>query len=107
MYSNLKGTFLEKTDFSGARLHNTDLGGAYLKEAKLTGARLKGAKLEGSYSGVLSASGVYYLKKRIGELADLKGCKFGDGKLTDLRDVSCGVLTEGFIRRDNERSKYW
>ena len=95
--ADLSGAILNGADLSDADLLNVNLTGAYLKNVKLTGTQLREAKLEGSYSGALSALEVTYmeLEGRVGELADLKGCKFGDGKLTDLRGVSCGVLTQG------------
>ena len=93
--ADLFGTVLKNAKLVGADLENTRLTIAYLKGAKLTGTSLKGAKLEGSSSGALSPSDPDYYQSRIGELANLQGCEFGDGERTDLRDISCGILTEG------------
>ena len=125
--SNLNGAFLDNADLSDAKLGQADLSGAWLRNtgltdadlesAKLTGAYLKGTKLigtqlksanlEGSYSRGAGSPGDQ-METRIGKFADLTGCIFSDDELTDLRDVSCGVLTQGLydaIMKDQNTGK--
>ena len=93
--ANLNGASLWRADLIDTNLKNAGLIGAYLKDVKLRGTKLNGARLEGSYSGDSGKTKTDHLKTRIDKPTDLTECKFKDGEQTDLRDVSCGVLTQG------------